>query len=673
MTNGPGTTRNHWAVLIGINFYVRDNHLQGSVRDVETVKEYLDLITPSIDTVILTATTPPDPSSDCPIEKPEQRPTFANVCSALIRVIEEGKQQDSVYIHFSGHGTRIPSEVENQTTPELALVLFESNGPCYFRSRHLATALRRMVDKGLLVTLVLDCCFSGSTVRHSGNHGIGIRATDYKPDFDTERPQGHQESSSGIIGSLRDAQPVPELLVDPKGYAIFLACAPHETAKEIKDEEERPRGAFTYFLICALTSLRKMGVELTNQSLYHYLRTQFHASWPQQTPMQYGNGDSSFFGKLGVAFDRTLVPIYEAHDNRLCLSAGEAHGVCKGDEYAAYPFQERESNLHQTEEAPVKVIVDTVRCLTSDLLEIDPVSTVRRIKTGWKAKPVTNFSLRKISVRLMPNVSNPNEWIEAAKQQRFLRLCTENTGLESCIFNLIRNEHGEYEILGGYGESIISLPTIPINTNGALDIVMDILQHLAKFKYFEGVENRRPNLAFERSLSLLPFCTNQTSDICSVKHGAVWGLTMENLDDSRTLYVAIFNCTPSWRIDSLVSNAGGGDFLVLQPKRGDNNNKQEVRYRMEVPGFLRKKGLTQCKDIVKVFVTSRATSFASVILPEISLQAGDLHGRVRGAGDQLSEFLSELTAGHRGQDDAMQEEWATRTFLIHTAIDRENL
>ena len=75
-------------------------------------------------------------------------------------------------------------------------------------------------------------------------------------------------------------------------------------------------------------------MELINQSLYYYLCTRFHASWPQQSPMQYGNGDSSFFRTFGVAFDGTLVPIYEVHDNRLCLSAGEAHGVCKGDEYA---------------------------------------------------------------------------------------------------------------------------------------------------------------------------------------------------------------------------------------------------------------------------------------------------------------------------------------------------
>ena len=167
-----------------------DSHLQGSVRDVETVKGYLNFIPPSVDTVILTATTPPDPSSDCPTEKPDQRPTLANVKSALIRVIERGKQQDSVYIHFSGHGTRSLFEVENQTTPELALVLFESNRPCYLRSRHLVTALRQIVDKGLLVTLVLDCLFSGSTVHHSGNHGIGTRATNYNPDFDTERHKG---------------------------------------------------------------------------------------------------------------------------------------------------------------------------------------------------------------------------------------------------------------------------------------------------------------------------------------------------------------------------------------------------------------------------------------------------------------------------------------------------
>ena len=633
------------------------------------VKQYLESGLTPVDTVILTATTPPDPSSGRPIENPDLWPTKSNVVSGLSRVIERGKPRDFVYIHFSGHGTRIekPAGPKHPNTGELALVLFENNGCSYLRGEVLANALRQMVKKGLFVTLVLGCCFSGSAVRYSGNHGVGIRATEYDRAFDTERPQEHQESLSGITGTLRNAPVVSNWLVDPEGYAILSACGPHKKAWELEVEGGGRRGALTYFLIDALSTLRNKGVELAHQSLYQYLRTRFHASWPQQTPMRYGNGNSSFFGDFGAVLDTTLIPIYTTHDNRLCLSAGEAHGVRKGDEYAAYPFHEPESTLNQTRAAPVVVRVDTVRCLTSDLLEVVPGSAVKVIEAGWKAKPVTNLSLRKMTVRLMASVSNPNQWMETGKQQRFLRLSTENAKPEPCIFNLVLNENNEYELLDGYSKSVISLPTVPADTNGALNIIMDVLQHLAKFKYFEGVENRRPSLNFERSFSLLPLSENRAFGASDVKHGDVWGFTIENFSD-RPLCLAVFDCAPSWQILNLVSVDGGGDFLVLPPKKEGNNGKQKIQLRMEVPKFLLDRGLTECEDIIKIFVTSKPTSFSSVILPEMPFQARDLRGRVGGTVDRLSNFVSELTAGHRGQDDAIQEECATRNFTICTAV-----
>lgn len=673
MTNGSQSVKKHWALLIGINFYVKDRHLHGAVSDVKTVKEYLESGKVPVDTVTLTATTPPDPSSGRPTEEPDVWPTYSNVVSGLERVIEQGRPSDSVYIHFSGHGTRIErlAATKHKGTGDLALVLFEEDGCSYLRGEVLAMALRKMIDKGLFVTLVLDCCFSGSAVRQSGDHDVGIRTTDYHPIFDTEGLQGDQGRLPGTAGALRNANVVPTWLVDPKGYAILSACGPHEKAWELKVEEGGRRGALTYFLTSALSALRKAGVDVTHQSMYQCLRARFHASWPQQTPMRYGNGNSSFFGNLGVAFDTTLISIYIARDNRLCLSAGEAHGVCKGDEYAVYPFHEPEGVLRQTEEAPIVVRVDSVRCLTSDLVEIESTSATSVIKTGWKAKLVTNFSPRKMSVRLMTGVSDPNDWMEAAKQQQFLRLCTETVEPESCIFSLTLNEDKEYEILDGSNESVISLPTIPVTTNRASDLVLDVLQHLARFKYFERVENRKPNSTFERSFSIFPTCDGQGSGGFNVKHGGVWGLTMENLGD-RPLYLAVFNCTPSWEIKNLVSSSGAGDFLLLQPKEEGDKGKQEIHLKMEIPELLRDRGLIECEDIIKIFITSKPTSFQLEILPEMPLQADNLQGSVRGAGDRLSKFLSELTTGRRGDDGATQEEWATRSFIIHTARDSGN-
>ncbi|KAF5126237.1 hypothetical protein E5D57_010933 [Metarhizium anisopliae] len=54
----------------------------------------------------------------------------------------------------------------------------------------LANCLGRMVEKGLLVTVVLDCCFSGSVLRDGNIRGTDVRAVDYNSDVDAGIPSG---------------------------------------------------------------------------------------------------------------------------------------------------------------------------------------------------------------------------------------------------------------------------------------------------------------------------------------------------------------------------------------------------------------------------------------------------------------------------------------------------
>ena len=84
------------------------------------------------------------------------------------------------------------------------------------------------------------------------------------------------------------------------------------------------------------------------------------------------------------------------------------------------------------------------------------------------------------------------------------------------------------------------------------------------FKYFEGVENRRPGPSFESSFSLLPATSAGNREhmlLDMARHGV---FTVQNLG-SVPLYLAIFNFTPSWQVVNLISLAGGGDFLCCLP------------------------------------------------------------------------------------------------------------
>lgn len=661
MANTTDTATSHWAVVIGINYYRKGKCLKGSVRDAERIKQYLEAGAKHVDIAIFTAMTPSDPSYGRPMEKPELWPTRANVVSSLKRVLHTANPGDFVYVHYSGHGTRTPRPAQSghSNTGELALVLFEDDeiGRSYLRGIHLAGLLQKMVAKGLLVTLVLDCCFSGSAVRNSDWYGFDIRSIDYS-EVDVTDTQENDESLFNVASTLRDSRIEEGWLIKPNGYTILSACGPHEKAWELEANGER-RGALTHFLLDALCTLRKSSVELTHQSLHEYLRTRFHVYWPKQTPMRYGNTKLSFFGNPIITPDIAFISVYRTDNGSLYLRAGQVHGVYKGDVFATYPFEMPDAE--EKDEVPIIVKVDTAQCFKSDLVEINPTSTGRQIDTGWKAKLITSLSPRRIRVGLLASVDKKAQWNEVAKHLNFLDLCTKPKDEEEpCIFNVTVNEH-QYEVVDALQEKVVGLPTISLDSDQAIAAVMDVLQHLAIFKYFEGVENRLPNTDFEASFSLIPNCATEPSGNFDIKHGSTWGFTVENTS-YQPLYMAIFNFTPSWEIVNLVKSSGGDSYRVILPRTKEENGKEKILLRMEVPKSLRSRGETQCEDILKVFITNKPTSFPNMVLPE--MQNG-----LRAHADHLSKFLSGLTSPIRGQSDGAGEEWKTQNFIIRTTME----
>ena len=126
----------------------------------------------------------------------------------------------------------------------MALVLFHPDGSRYLYGLELACLLKKMVDKGLLITLVLDCCFSGSVVRHGDREYTGIRAVPYDSATDAAYPQKSRTTISHQVGSdtLRNIHKLPKWLVNPDGYIVLAACGPHETAQELSLNENKRTG-----------------------------------------------------------------------------------------------------------------------------------------------------------------------------------------------------------------------------------------------------------------------------------------------------------------------------------------------------------------------------------------------------------------------------------------------
>ncbi|KAF3064948.1 Metacaspase-1 [Daldinia childiae] len=654
----------HWAVLIGIDFYKSGDHLNGCVNDVTAIKHHLESGPNPTDISVLTATTPSTSTPLGPLEHPDCLPTKENVVKKLKGVLDYATPGDFVYIHYSGHGTKIETQLDLRIEKHLALVLFDDNnhGIYYLRGTALANILDKFVKKGLLVTLGLDCCFSGSVLRTDDIRGTAIRSIDYDPSTEDPVSGEHYANLMDICNSdtaFRDSTLLSDRWIkNPEGYTILSACGPQELAHELKMiDTGRRRGALSYFLIEALCALRTHRIEITSESLYEQLRVNFRASWPQQTPMRYGNRKLSFFGR---PITEPNVPTIHAYFRKgiLYLDAGEAHGVHAGYQYALYPLDSIEDVTSQPEETSIIAQVRTVNALVSTL---EPSTTLQKVQTGWKAKLITSVLHRATPIRLLSSVYSQIQRNKALEHQ-YMHICASDDDTEACMFNVLLNDRKEFEILNGSLQKIHNLPTIPLSTQGSEHKLMNILEHIAQFKYAEAIGNKMPNSSFEHSFSLRSYVgTNEKSrsSVLQVQHGGNWHLVIENRSQA-PLYLAIFDFTPSWKIENILSAAGDGGFLVI-----DGGKTKDLPIDMEIPGFLLSQGRKSCEEVLKVFLTTKPTNFPSMILSEIPLDSAFYRGQVYESHDTLSAFIERLTTTFRGQDPG-QEAWTTQNFIITT-------
>jgi hypothetical protein len=273
---------NFHAILIGIESYA-DRPLKACVGDVIAVSERLEQTVRPIRTEKLLAPLGPLPQPYLSAGSGVLWPTYDNFTSALRLTICAASAGDGVYIHYSGHGTKEDKpqgEYSNMLTGDLVLVLFEKeqeSQPKYLWGTTLAHYLSVMVDKGLVVTLVLDCCFAASVYRREG---LELRSLPYDPNLDRRsgddtlqlvgdfgRPLNNKASSS------RDISMQPNWLLNADKHAILAACGPLEEAYEIELDDGRKHGALSYGLVRVLDAPE--GPKRRHRDIFDQLRALF--------------------------------------------------------------------------------------------------------------------------------------------------------------------------------------------------------------------------------------------------------------------------------------------------------------------------------------------------------------------------------------------------------------
>ena len=235
-----------FALLVGINAYPTPYALRGCLNDIDNVAHYLTENVGASDLALQVLR--------------DNDATRANVMGEFRSFLGRAGAEDIAYFHYCGHGRQSPAAPEFAASSpdgkDEGLVCIDSNvgDGLDLADKELAVMIAGLEANGPRVTVVLDCCHSGSGTRDLGGPDLLVRTT---APSSAERPL---ESYAG--GYYADQLKKTGVLTEPTGRHILLAaCDRIQTAKESPDHQ----GVFTTVL---MDVLRKAGGTISYADLF---------------------------------------------------------------------------------------------------------------------------------------------------------------------------------------------------------------------------------------------------------------------------------------------------------------------------------------------------------------------------------------------------------------------
>ena len=233
--------------------------------------------------------------------------------------------------HFSGHGS-LNRDV-TQTKPsgfDETIVPYDSRQADIFdiRDWELGALIDELGQYTSCITIVLDCCHSGSGTRSTGRM--------CEPDLRTPPAAKLPKSSPAESSGLRSTGEVK--MAD---YVLLAACHAKQIAQEYHDVSSGNTvvyGAMTYALTETLAGLTSR--EITCRELYELTRNKVRAWYPQQIPQCEGDRDRLLFSSERPGKDFPFM-VMGVENGLYVIDGGRIHGLSNGQEFDVYPPDSR--------------------------------------------------------------------------------------------------------------------------------------------------------------------------------------------------------------------------------------------------------------------------------------------------------------------------------------------
>ena len=339
----PTSTRNKYALLVGVSKYARGN----KERDMDwwdlNTKGDMEILA---DVLIRKFEFKPENIkilTDEPVTVdgkliPAGKPTHEAIKRAFQEfIIDKTNAGDIVYFHFSGHGQQVPDdngdEVDGMDETIIPADYVSQKGPARnIRDDEIGEWLDALSKKNPAnVTITLDSCFSGTATRGEDLR----RGGPWKGDEIDKKFAGKSDDSFGdFVTSGRGSRGGP---IGEQKYVFISAASPRQTAKEAIQDGTK-YGAFTFAFAKALEN---SGRGTTYRDLFENVTNLITRTQRDQTPQVEGNHLDKIIMEDGAIPTQRFVPV-QINGPNLYLKAGKLQGMAKGSRFALFPAGAKE-------------------------------------------------------------------------------------------------------------------------------------------------------------------------------------------------------------------------------------------------------------------------------------------------------------------------------------------
>ena len=276
----------------------------------------------------------------------DQEATRERIIKGFREHLKRAGKEDFVFFFYAGHGSQEPAppefwHIEPDRLDE-TLVCWDSRQPGSWdlADKELSKLIAEVAAAGAQVTVMLDCCHSGSGTRAARLQATAVRRA---PIDQRQRPLDTfiftPAELDAMQPSTRAATKKPaaekQSRIDlPEGrHLLFAACRDTQEAKEYY-AEGRNRGAFSYFL---LRALQTSSSHLTARDLMKWTSALVRANVIDQMPQLEASSpedlDRPFLGGA-IRPQPAYFTVTHDEDHGWTMDGGAVHGIKEpaGDE-----------------------------------------------------------------------------------------------------------------------------------------------------------------------------------------------------------------------------------------------------------------------------------------------------------------------------------------------------